>query len=82
MTISEFKSLGEREQIDVMASKGVQIAKIEHHKKQTYLYQVDSFYVEVIFITRKEVTQKVKIFDTTDSLAAYLKKIDINSLIK
>jgi hypothetical protein len=48
MTIEQFKRADEMEQAEALWEKGVHIAEREDEVHRFVLYQIDSFYVEVV----------------------------------
>lgn len=76
MTLYQFISLDEMEQQEAIW-EGVLIADREDEEHKIFLYQIDSFYVEVFRPKEYNVVRKFVPFSSTDKLEPYLEKIKI-----
>ncbi len=77
MTCREYKALSEQEQINALTSRGVYLADRKDSKCRYLLYQLDGFYIEIVFGLTGECKQKVNIFQDTGFLDPYLEGINI-----
>jgi hypothetical protein len=70
------------EQIEILLQKGVRIAKLAHGRYKLYLYQVDSFYIEVWTNAETKIFKKLKAFASGNALNRYVRRINIESLFR
>jgi hypothetical protein len=80
MKVQEFKSLDETEKAIVLINKGVLVGKRMIQSYLVFLYQLDSFYVEILYNKQTNFVYKFKAFENTELLEPYLSKIDISWL--
>ncbi|HYO20759.1 MAG TPA: hypothetical protein VER36_00045 [Flavisolibacter sp.] len=59
MTVEQFRSLNEVEQIEILVENGVAIAKNQQQEYQTFLYYIQSFFVVVIFYTETDELMRI-----------------------
>ncbi len=81
MKLCDFSVLTRCEQIDLLYRKGVYIGKRKQNNYAVLLYQVDAFYVEVIYIKYRHFIHRIHAFSSTIGLDAYLDKIDVEDLV-
>ena len=81
MTLFEFLSLEEPEQIAVLYEKGVYIGKRKLDGRPAQLYQLDAFYVEVFYLAYRKHVLKIRASASTAILDPYLEQIDVVSLV-
>ncbi len=77
----KFNSIEEVEQHRKTWEKGILIAERKNRFYTIYLYQVNSFYIEVYRHSHFNVITKVKRFTNTSLLQPYLQNISIDSLL-
>lgn len=82
MKLQEFVSLDENKKFLTTWSEGVFLGQRTQDGTMIRLYQVDHFYVEVFLLKESGRVMMIKCFEETDKLDAYLKKINISSLVK
>ncbi len=82
MTLYNFYLLTEDEQINLLYEHGVYIGKRKDNNTTTVLYQLDSFYVEIIYKKYRFFIHKINCFTTTEKLSPYLEQIDIEDVMK
>jgi hypothetical protein len=81
MTLYEFNALAETAKAEVTWSKGVFLAGREGVNYTAALYQIDSFYIEVIYNSDQNEIVKFRSFLSTVPLEPYLRQIDITPLV-
>lgn len=77
MTLYEFKSLKEQDQINTVWQRGVHISNRSEKEYKVLLYQIDGFYTEVYYNASTNKIEKLKSFSSTIPLEPYLKQINI-----
>ena len=77
MTCQDYEALDEQGQISLLMSKGVYLAERKDNKCRFILYQLDAFYVEIIYGLKDACKQGVNIFDNTRFLEPYLDQVNI-----
>ena len=82
MTLHEFKEMSEMDQIETVWNKSILIAKRKEKTADYFLYQIDSFYVEIKYLKGTRIIRRFISFHTTELLAPYLELIDISELTK
>lgn len=80
MTQDEFSILPDTKQATALLERGVFVTERTYKNFTIFLYQVDSFYVEVYHNTRFNVMQGMRSFEADDTLEPYLEDIDISCL--
>ncbi len=70
-----------RAQFRVMVERAVQVGCRYTFDAAYYLYQLDSFYIEIKIDLEGEAFKKVISFSTNDVLDEYLKQIDLSGLL-
>lgn len=80
MTLYQFNSLDELEQLEAIWEHGVKVAEREDDTNRYNLYQIDSFYVEEEFHKEYNMHRAFYSFASTnpEKLKPYLDKIDVN----
>ncbi len=73
----EFESLSEGEQIEVLYYDGVFIGKTNKLSRPCLLFQIDTFYVEVVYEEYRKNIKQINIFDKMELVDPYLKGISI-----
>jgi hypothetical protein len=77
MTLYEFNALNDLEKNVTLREHGVELSKRTDREYSVYLYQIDSFYVEVY---HHNLVMRYRSFLTTEPLEPYLGSIDISGL--
>lgn len=80
MTLYQFKSLSEGEQGEALWEHGVHIATRKSMFYTLALYQLEDFYVEVIYDGVANRIKKLKSFSSTTLLEPYLEQISIDNI--
>jgi hypothetical protein len=81
MTLDEFAGLNETRQAETLLERGNFIADRLYKNFSIFLYQLDSFYVEVYHNLRFDILQGIRCFEDDDALQPYLESIDISCLV-
>ena len=81
MTLQQFNGLEEILQAGILWKRGVHIATRDDEVYQYLLYQLDSFYVEVLYHVEFEVIHRLKTFIDDSNLEPYLENVNITDLI-
>ena len=77
MTIYEFIVLNEAEKAEAVCNCGVHIGSREAIVHSTMLYQLESFYVEVLYNNANNVITRFRHFSSTDQLEPYIQQIEL-----
>jgi len=80
MTIYQFNSLSEMEQIEAIWTVPA-IAERTENGYKIFLFQLDSFYVELYHHMERDSTEKIRSFASEEHLFPYLAKINIDKLL-
>ena len=80
MNIYEFKALSEMEQIEAIW-KVPAIAERHECGYKIFLFQIDSFYVELYHHLERDATERLRAFMHPDLLVPYLALINVDELI-
>ena len=81
MKLSTFILLNEDQKQNVLLHDGMLIAKRTDPEHLIFLFQLDSYYVEVYGNLSNKKVMEYKAFTKTDQLSPYLETIDIASII-
>ena len=80
MTIQKFKSLSYIKQAEVLWEHGVFIADRQSRKHTIMLYQIDTFYVEVLY-HKTNGSVEIRGFENTGLLQPYLEQINLAEIL-
>ncbi len=80
MTLREFKTFDDFQKAKALVDVGVLIGKRQLMFYLIFLYQVEGFYVEVLYSLQSKKVHKFRAFENTNLLDPYLSKIDISEL--
>lgn len=80
MTLHDFKALDDFQKATALVDEGVLIGKRDLLFYLVFLYQVEGFYVEVLYNIKSKKVHKFRAFENTELLDPYLSKIDISEL--
>lgn len=81
MTLYDFIALDEMEQQMTIWDAGDPIGKREDEEHNIFLYQIDSFYVEVFKHKEYGVVRKYRPFTSTEQLKPYLDQLNIDEVL-
>ncbi|HEV7331780.1 MAG TPA: hypothetical protein VGN63_12145 [Flavisolibacter sp.] len=80
MTLPEFAVLEKQDQIKLIKSEGTFLFIRQEAGIDVVLYQIKGFYAEVYFEAYNKKDMRIKSFDDTALLDAYLREINISEL--
>jgi hypothetical protein len=80
MRLQEFRLLAKERQIDVIKDKGAYLSIRQEEETDIILYQLEGFYVEVLFDGHQLQGPKIKCFDIDESLDIYLEQVNIDEV--
>lgn len=80
MTVTEFTHLDETIQAEMLLQRGTFLTERLYKNFTIFLYQLDSFYVEVYHNLRFNMLQGMRCFEDDETLQPYLESIDISCL--
>jgi hypothetical protein len=81
MTLFDFSILSDEEQIDVLYKQGVYVGKRAGPKGVAVLYQVNDFYVEVLYRKYRYIVAHISCSSGTALLEPYLGQIDVSEVL-
>jgi len=82
MTLNDFSITCEKSKVALIYSDGVYIGKRNNGKQIAVLYQLEGFYVEIVYSKYRSIISHIICFASTQKLAPYLKQIDIEEVVK
>ena len=82
MTIEEFVKENDKEKMDLLQHEGAYIGKRIIGDRSAILFQLGSFYVEVIYRDYRKDIEEVNVSENLDLLKPYLDQVDVNWLRK
>jgi len=77
----DFQLLPEQHQIEILYHSGVYIGKRKERFSIIILYQLESFYVEVVYRKYRSHIKHLHCFESTELLDPYLAQIDVENLV-
>ena len=77
MKMSEFERLAQAEQLDILYTDGAFVGKLRNAEFIRLLYQLNEFYVEVIYTRHRFQVHAIRFTDGTDILEPYLSQIKL-----
>ncbi len=80
MTLQQFANFDNMQQMETLYKAGIYLGKRRYNDRIIFLYQIDSFYIEVFFNRDKNKVVKLRSFRSTDLLEPYLKHMSIKHL--
>jgi hypothetical protein len=82
MTLAQFNKLKIEEQQKAVLINGVFLGERKDPPLRMMLYGMESFYVEVFFLSRYNKVAWFNGFQSTKKLEPYLQKIDVSSILQ
>ena len=82
MTITHFSALSLVNQLELLYTEGVHLAKRKCDGKPVILYQFGKWYVEIFYEKYRSVVSHTRSTDGTEILDPYLNDLNIEDLIK
>ena len=80
MTYYHYNELNEVEQHEVLWEYGVHIGGRLDGEQKIILYQIFSFYVELIYRPEYEVLRRLRSFSSVDCLDTYMQQVDLSEI--
>ena len=80
MNTEQFRRLHKREQIKLLRSESIFLLKRKSILYHFLLYQLEGFYIEVMYDAKEKQVLHIEAFSNLKLLAPYLHKIDISAL--
>jgi hypothetical protein len=80
--IEEFQALSQDQQLDLLYEEGVHIGKNNTSGKTAILYQLNDFYVEVIYKSYRREVETINLFSDITSIQSYLDQVPVRDLDK
>ena len=81
MTLLEFQLLNTKDQVSILYKHGVYIGKRKQGHLTILLYQIESYYVEVVYQMYRRYIAKIRCSDSILVLDPYLEQIDVEHLV-
>ena len=81
MTLYQYMLLDQTDQACVLWNKGVFLCRRKNNQHFIELYQIDGFYVEVVYHRWNNKIERTRSFRSVDQLRPYLDQIDIEKFI-
>ena len=81
MRMSEFELLCRKEQLAILQRKGIYVGKRKTTKFIKLLFQLDSFYIEISYVSYRLSIHKMRYCDSASILDPYLDQIDVEYLV-
>ncbi len=81
MNMYDFQLLSEQDQIEVLYQFGVYVGKRKEEFSIMLLYQLEGFYVEVVYRKYRSYVKHLFCFNSTELLEPYLEQIDVENLV-
>ncbi len=81
MKLSDFILLSEKEKRHAVLSQGVLLAKRQTASTVTFLFDVESFYVEACFNAKNKDIEEFRMFDSARLPQLYLDSIQLGDLL-
>ena len=81
MKLLDFMILPERDQLDRIYDDGIYIGKIMMGGKPALLFQLEGFYIEILYSHYRKYIHRINCFATTALLEPYLEQIPIKFLV-
>jgi hypothetical protein len=80
MRLKEFKYLQKQTKQELLFSNGVYLAGRKDEEYLIFLYDMETFYVEVYYDPEEDMIGYIRAFTSTDDLAPYVKHVDLREL--
>ncbi|MEO7523159.1 MAG: hypothetical protein ABIT58_03655 [Ferruginibacter sp.] len=80
MTHRQFSQVSFKEQCMIIEDVAVLIAERSEDQLRYYLFQLDSFYIEITVQLKCEVVESLESFENQERLKKYLMEIDITGV--
>lgn len=81
MTIKEFMALGELQQADQLLHSAIYIGKENRNKQVSAVYQLDSFYVKLIYADYRKEVLNIECYTSPDDIESFIDQVSIENLL-
>lgn len=81
MRLIEFQSLSQDKQINILYRQGVYVGKKKENGITKLLYQLESFYIELIYLKYRRSVHKLHVTDSAAILDPYLEQIEVEYFV-
>ena len=81
MTINEFLNLSEVEQADLLLDSAVFIGKECTDNRVITVYQLESFYVKLVYKDYRKVLASVECYTSPEEVASFIEQVSIQEVI-
>jgi hypothetical protein len=81
MTLTEFRNLPDKSQYDILHQESVYIGKRKHGIYTIVLYQVNTFYVEIIYIKYRCKIHRLRCSHSLAFLDPYLSQVNVEDVV-
>ena len=81
MNVNDFEQVSRAQQIELLYDQGIYIGKRLVAGYRAVLYQLDSFYVEVVYKKYRSEISRISCSEFTSKLDPYLEQIEIEILV-
>jgi hypothetical protein len=81
MKMHDFQFFSQEKQLSLLYQQGIYIGKRKNDEFVRLLFQLDSFYVEITYITYRKSIHKIRYSDSTSILDPYLEQIQVEYLV-
>lgn len=81
MRMSEYELLSQEEQVTILYQQGIYIGKRKTERLTRLLFQLDSFYVEIVYVFYRLSIHEIHYCESTSILDPYLEQIDVEYLV-
>jgi len=77
MSKTEFERLTQDEQLHLLQSSGIYIGKLRKETLTAVLYQLETFYVEVLYRQYRRLIKELRCFESASHIDPYLEQTDL-----
>jgi hypothetical protein len=81
MKLVEFNLLSQNEKINLLYEEGIYIGKQKINGLYCLLFQLEGFYIEIIYKKYRQYIKRIYCFADTEYLDPYLERMDIALLV-
>jgi hypothetical protein len=82
MTLFEFEMLSDAEKIAFLYEEGTYIGKRSIHGSCLLLFQLEGFYVEILYQKYRTLIKNIDCFTSTERIEPYLEQMNVENLVK
>ena len=81
MKMSDFKDLKLEKQLSILHRQGIYVGKSKKSPYTRLLFQLESFYIEITYMSYRSSIQKIHYTDSPSILEPYLEQIQVEYLV-